>query len=370
MRKYGICGVAAVLMLGMAACASRGVEQARELLSTSASTAWSLRAASSEPVIDMSPAQKTLRLAGSAGTVLGTGVSAVVNDKLRRQLRDALQGYDAGLVFEERLVSRLTDALGPNRVAPMGSTAGFQSRQAAQEARCLQLADAGHTALLDVKMTFGLFGPAGTLVAELDGSLYTLPEGHLRWSSTITVTPEPVLAESRLGNPKGGLLPVLGQNLVSVEDNALSQWTEDGGVRYRLAHEAAVDAAVSALLCELGYAEEAMGEYQLGIQALHKEAFDEASAHFRRALQLDAALVDARNAVSVTEAHAGHLDNAIALAREITETDPHYGPAQHNLAWWYAMEKGDIAAARPYYETSLSLGMPISEKLEKTLGGK
>lgn len=370
MRKRWTWGMAGLLALALAGCASRGIEEARELLSVSTSTAWALRAASREPIIDMSPAQKTLRLAGSAGTVLGTGVSAVVNDKLRRQLRDALDGYDAGLVFEERLAARLTDALGPGRVAPMGSTAGFQDRRAAHEARCLQLGEAGHGALLDVKMTYGLFGPSGTLVAELDGALYVLPEGHLRWSDTITVTPDPVLAESRLGNPAGGLLPSLGENLVSVEENALSQWTEDGGVRYRLAHEAAIDAAISALLCELGFAEEAIGEYQLGVQALHDKEFEEASARFRRALQLDPALVDARNALSVTEAHAGHLDSAIALAREITETDPHYGPAQHNLAWWYAVEKGDVETARPYYELSLTLGMPFSEKIEKALGGQ
>ncbi|HNT89300.1 MAG TPA: tetratricopeptide repeat protein, partial [Candidatus Hydrogenedentes bacterium] len=233
-----------------------------------------------------------------------------------------------------------------------------------------RLGDTEYGAALDVKMTFGLFCPAGTLVAELDGALYTVPKGHLRWSNTITVTPDPMLADTRLGNPRGGLLPDFGGNLVSIEGGAMSQWADDGGVRFRLAHEACVDAAVSALLCELGFVQEAAGMYQLGLQTLHKKNFDEAAAYFRKALELDPALLDAKNAWSVSEARAGRLEAAMDFARAILEIDPDYGPAHYNLGWWHAIDKRDIETARGHYERALALGMPISEKMEKALAGK
>lgn len=362
-------GLLAIVFGGLiCGCASRGVEQAREALGTSQNTAWALRAASDELIIEVSPAQKTFRLAGSSGLVIGTGISAVANDKYRRQMRDALQGYDPGLVFEERLAARLNDLVGPGRVAPAGPTAGHRDRRAAHTDRCARLAESGFQALLDLKMTFGLYGPAGTLVAEVDGALYSVPGGHLKWSDTISVTPGPILADSRLGHPSGGMMPDFGQSLVTKEEDAISQWTNDGGARFRIEYEAAVDGAISGVLCALGMAQEAAGEYQLGRQEMNDKNFAEADVHFRTALGLDPAFVDARNALSVNHAHAERLDEAIALATAILQESPDYGPAHYNLAWWYAVDKGDAATARPYYERALALGMPISKKLEKALG--
>lgn len=363
-------GLLAAIVGVFSGCASRGIEEARETLETSQNTAWALRAASEELAIEVSPAQKTFRLAGSSGMVIGTGISAVANDKFRRQMRDALQGYDPGLVFEERFAARLNDLVGPGRVAPAGSTAGHQDRREAQLDRFARIAESGFQALLDLKMTFGLYGPSGTLVAEVDGALYSAPSGHLKWSDTVSVTPGAILADTRLGHPSGGMMPDFGQSLVSKEEDAITQWTNDGGTRFRLEYEAAVDGAISAVLCALGLVQEATGEYQLGRKELNEKNFAEADIHFRTALGLDPSHVDAKNALSVNHAHAGRLDEAIALAASILQESPDYGPAHYNLAWWYAVDKGDTATARPNYERALALGMPISKKLEKALGNE
>ena len=346
-------------------CASRGVDVARQTLNESQNTAWALRAASEELIVAVSPAQKTLRLAGSSGLVIGTGISAVADDKYRRQMLDALGEYDPALAFEERLAGRLTDLIGPGRVAPPGTTAGHENRRAAHEDRCQRLAEAGYSALLDLKMTFGLYGPAGTLVAQLDAALYALPGGQLRWSDTVTVNPGPLLADTRLGHPAGGMMPDFGGKLMSKEEDAISQWTDDGGARFRIEYEACVDDAISSVLCALGLVQEAKGEYRLGCQELNDKNYAEAEVHFRTAVGLDPDFVDARDALSVNHAHAGRIDEAIALAAAILQDAPDYGPAHYNLAWWYAIESGDTATARPHYERALALGMPISRKLEK-----
>lgn len=362
--------VSVLACLAVFGCATRGVEEARTTLATSERTAWSLRAASDEIIVSLSPAQKTLSLLGSSGIVLGTSISAVSNDKHARRMREALQDYDPGAVFEEWLSARLTEVLGDGQVAPMTSIAGQRDRRTATAMRCERLAEAGYQAVLDLKTTYGIFGPAGTLLIQIDGVLHELPGGHVRWADTITVQPGPVLAGQRLGDPTSGMMPDLGQNLLTVEEEAVSQWTRDGGARFQREFQAGIEQAVSGLLCTLGLIDETIGQYQRALEAMAAKEFAEAEEILGRVIEIDPNFVDARNALCVCKAEAGRVDDAIVAATEILTTEPDYGPAHYNLAWWLAIDKEDPASARPYYERSLLLGMPISPKIEKRLDEK
>jgi tetratricopeptide (TPR) repeat protein len=152
---------------------------------------------------------------------------------------------------------------------------------------------------------------------------------------------------------------------LTVEDNAIDAWTKDGGAGLKKAFEESVDAAVSALMCDLGLAEEAVGEYYLGKLAMNRKEFEDADAHFQKAIQLDPAMLDAQNGRAVNLAHNGQLDDAIGILRAVTESSPEYGPAWFNLAWWYATEKEDAANAQACYEKAKALGMPAHKKLDK-----
>ncbi|MBI5094919.1 MAG: tetratricopeptide repeat protein [Candidatus Hydrogenedentes bacterium] len=338
-------------------------------LKTSKAPAWSLKANQDEMIVAVSPVRQSVQILGSSAAILGAGIDAIANDRHRKAIREALTGYDAGKVFEERIQKRLVEAT-PNlkRVAPVGSTAGKQSLDEVQKERYAKLAKGGADTLLDVKMTYGLFGYEGLLVTKLEGTLKLVPEGRELWGDTIVVSAEPILAHDKLSDPTNTLGPNLSSPRLSADDNAISKWTGDGGKTVRARFEASVDGVVSALLCDLGVAHEASGEYYLGKMAMNRKRFEDANVYFENALKLDPNYVDAENGRAVNLAHNKQVDKAIELARGITVAHPDYGPAWFNLAWWYATDKKDAAQAKECYEKARALGMPEESRIEKAAG--
>lgn len=358
---------AAMLALLWSGCEHTSPELAMEVLEQSNSTAWSLRASSNEPMVYVSPAQKTLRLAGSAGNVLGTGISAVANDKYRLQLLDALAGYDAGGYFEQYLRTQLETHLGPNGVAPLGSTAGYHTRRDAEKERYARLASLGHDAVLELKIMHGLFSPSAELAVGLEANLLLLPQGHRRYAHNLVVAPGPVLADAPRKDPVGGLLPDASENLLAVEEGAVARWLEDGATPYKQAFEQAVRDATAAVLCDLGFIRDARGFYQLGRQALRDKKAELALAHFDAALTIDPAYIEAASARAVALAQSGAVREAVTAAEAVLETNPDYAPAHFNLAWWQAVELGQPDQARPHYEYALAHGTAPARKIEKVL---
>lgn len=364
--------VGAVALAALLAAQAFGEKKAVPGLEEAVAPVWSLSASQDEMTVAVSPARRTMQLVGSSGALIGASVAAVANDRYRREIREVLVGYDAGAVFEERLEARLTAALGEKltQTGPMTSTAGYDSKSDAAAVRYASLGKHGADMLLELEMTYGLFGPGGTLVTKLDGQLVSTPRGKELWENVVVVNSEPILAGQKLADPTKQLAPDFSSLRLSAEDDAITQWTKDGGERLKRGFEAAVDAVVSALLCDLGLAEEAAGEYQLGKLALNRKKFEEAHAHFQKALSLDPAMTDAANGQAVALASNKQLDEAIQCAERCAAAAPDYAPAWYNLAWWYAIEKKDAAKARPCYEKALALGLAANEKIEKVLAKK
>ncbi|MCL4694328.1 MAG: tetratricopeptide repeat protein, partial [Candidatus Hydrogenedentes bacterium] len=95
--------------------------------------------------------------------------------------------------------------------------------------------------------------------------------------------------------------------------------------------------------------------------------FKEAAGYLEKATQLDPDDLNIKNTYAVNLAHNNQVDEAIRVAKEITESNPDFGPAWFNLAWWYAVEKDDGGMAAPYYEKARNLGMPEDKKIEKKI---
>ena len=184
---------------------------------------------------------------------------------------------------------------------------------------------------------------------------------------SFVVSAESILASDKLSDPTKQFGPNLSSPRFTVEEDAISKWTGDGGKIIRARFEAAVDGAISALLCDLGLAEEAVGEYYLGKLAMNRKDFKRADAHFKKSVQLDPSFIEARNGCAVNLAHNKQLDDAIRMEQELTQSHPDYGPAYLNLAWFYAIGKKDPAAAKPLYEKALKLGMARENKIEKRM---
>ena len=348
-------------------CATTSDRAAKPTLQNAASAAWSLRSSKDEMIVAVSSARQTGQLFGTAGTVVGAGISAATDAKHKKKILEVLGDYDAGEVFEARLAERLIVAVDNKliRVDPLSFTPGYRKKPIAVDARHSALARRGHDLLLDLEMIYGIYGTQGTLVVKIDGSIVPLPRGEELWGKTIVVTAAPVLAGTKLSDPTKRMMPNF--SLTFTDEDAIAQWTEDGGVTLKRRFEAAIDGAVSALLVDLELADEALGAYYLGKQALQQKKFDEAAELLSKAVAADETLLGARAELAVTRAHQENVDGAIEMTRALAAAHPDYGPAQYNLAWWLAVEKNDAAAARPHYEKALALGMPGAKKIVDVL---
>lgn len=360
--------VSALLVPALSGCATPRGGQA-EALRNATDPAWALRASQDEMIVAVSPARQTLQLAGSTGMVLGASISAVANDKHRRKIESVLEGYDAGAVFETRLTEALGKAVGErlDRVAALGSTAGYDQVRDAEAARYQALAEAGKEVLLDLKMTYGLFGYEGVLITKLDGEVVTLPGGYALYRNTVVASTEPIMANDKLRDPTKQMAPNFTNPRFTVKEGAIDQWLADDGAMLRAQFEAAVDGVVAALLLDLELTDSAEGAYFLGRQALYQKKLETAKAHFEHAVTLRPDYADARNGLSVTLARSGNLAGAIELAKGLADAQPEYGPAYFNLAWWLAVEQDDAEAARPFYAKAQELGMPTAKKVDKAL---
>lgn len=351
----------------LAGCVQTSAELGMQTLSQSNKTAWSVRAVSQDPIVAVSPAQRTLRFAGSAGAVVGTGVTVVANEKHRKALLAALDGYDPVTFSHTYAEERLKMVFGDNQVQPLGSMAGFPNRRAAQEAREEYLDEMGFDAVLDVKTSQGLFGPSAGFAYIIEAQLDDLPSGHARYSKEMVYVSGPILAHDLNADPRGGLLPDTKENLLSVEKGALDRWLVDGGTPYREAVEEGAQEMLAALLCDLGLDEDARGFYQLGRQALREKDAEMAIAYFERALMLDDAMASARNGLAVSHALAGQTGRAIEMTEALLADAPDYGAAHFNLAWWYAVVQNAPDKARIHYEKAKTQGMASSKKIEEAL---
>jgi len=318
----------------------------------------------------VSPARRTMQVGGSYGTLIGASISAVADDRSKQRIEEVLGDYDPVAVFEERVASRVGEALGTSsrRTPALVSSAGFNNEREASRARLASLNKQGVEVVLDLKSTFGLFGPGGTLITKIEGELLDTASGRKLWENVIVVHDEPMLASAKLVDPTTQVGPDFSSMRLKADEDAISQWTRDDGTTLRSAFERQVDAAVSALLCDLGFADEMVGWLYLGNALLNGKQFDRAQGAFRKALALSPDLFEARNGLSVALAHAGRVTEAIAEAQAIVDANQDFGPAWYNLAWWYGLDKGDSSASKSCYEKALALGMPGHKKLDRVSG--
>ena len=195
------CGLLAVYVL--AGCATSSVPPA-EALNAAVQPAWSLDAADDDMIVAVSPARQTLQIAGSTGLLLGTGISAVVDDKYRRPAwRKRSANMTSWRSSRDRLTARLGAALGGDleKVSPMGSAAGYHNIREAEKARYAGLAKSGCDVVLDLDVTFGIFGCEGMLITKVEGKLTETATGHALWRATYVVSSDPILAGRETGGP-------------------------------------------------------------------------------------------------------------------------------------------------------------------------
>jgi tetratricopeptide (TPR) repeat protein len=363
--------LSALIAVLSSGCATNSGGDARALKDFS-SSAWSVKGTDGKMAISVSPVRRTVQIAGVSAAIVGAAIDAAANSGYRSEIDKVLGGYDPGKVFEERLKDRLNEAL-PGKleqVKPLESGASQQEQKDREKTRLQSVRRSGKQGLLDLKATFGIFGPEGTLVAKLDGELINVADAKQLWKNSVLASTEPIFANAPLNDPTKTMMPNLSNPRFSAEKDAIAQWTGDNGERFKVEYERSVDATIAALLCDLGLLQDASGEYFLGKLAMNRKNFEEADVHFRNALALNADLADAENGLANNLGHQKKYDEALEAGLRALGRFPDFGPLQFNIAWWYAIGKEDLAAARPYYEKAKSLGVPADSKLDKAFEDK
>jgi tetratricopeptide (TPR) repeat protein len=178
---------------------------------------------------------------------------------------------------------------------------------------------------------------------------------------------EPFLADAKFEHFILKRIAYIHAPKMSADTHAMKRLTDNDAALLKKDFEKAVEGGVSAALCDMGLADEAVGRYFLGRKAFQKKDYAKAQEHFVRAVNLDHSLYDAANDLSVTYARMGAPDEAVGLAAKILDDDPDYAPAMFNLAWWSAFEKNSAADARRYYDQAIAKGIQPGKKLEKKL---
>lgn len=333
--------------------------------------AWSINNPREELTVAASPVRQTLQILGSAGTVLGFGISAAQDAAYAKAISDALGEYSPGTVFEQQLADALAAHLGEGarRVSPLGTAAGFSNLQEAKKARWQGLARSGHSQALDFDISCGVFGPEGTLVTRIAGELRALPGGKLLWRDTVTVHSGPVLASRRLSDPTNRLTPNIAAPRLSVAENAIGQWTKDGGEHLRESFERNVRRTVEGVLTALELEETPDGYLALGWNAMCRKRYTEANDLLRQGQQMAPDRADILNVMAVNLGHAKKVEEAVGIAREALARDSNHAEAHFNLAWWLSGDSGAVAEARSHYEAALAAGAPDHPRLEKRLKG-
>lgn len=360
-RMYCILCVCALAPVGRPALAA----DPATVLSEATSVAWSIRGHEDEMTVRVSPARQTLSISGT----IGKSIDAVANDRHEKRVEELLASYDPGGVFAERIEEGLREHLSAalSQVSPMGSAARYSSQKEAEAARFEALWKEGHQALFDVKVAYGLYGVEGTLVAKLEGKLYTLEDGRRIWSETIVVIAEPIVGTQKLKDPSKQFLPNVTSPRLTAKGSAIEQWSKDDAQALKSRYESAVDGTVRGVLSSLELVSDSVGEYYLGKMALNKKKFERAEAHFLKSIDLDPASPDPRNGLLVTLGHDKRVGEALAVARSLASAHPDYGPVWFNIAWLHAVEKKDGAEAAEPYRKALALGMAPSMQIEKQL---
>lgn len=355
----------AVILVG---CATTSSTPPDAIINRAERPAWTLSMSQKSFEVAASPTRKTLQFAGTTGFLLGTGVDAVVNARIRRTIDEALEGYDPSAVYTARLESMVHEAFGGKieKVNALEARPGQDDYKARVKAYYAGLADKGIDRVLNLRPRYGLYGTEMELVAEIDADVVDASSGRPVWEALISVNPRPALASDKLGDPVKLTRSTESAPRFVADEAALARWTSDKGATLKREYERAIEGATAAVLDALGVQATGVGAYFLGREEMNRKNFDVAERHFRRAVELEPALLDAKNALAVILAHSGKIEDAIAVATTLSQSAPEYGPAWFNLAWWYAVEKNDLARAKSYYESAVRLGFS-SPKLDGML---
>jgi len=369
LRGY-IAAITGLMLLAGCTAVRPGFEPA--LLQTAASPAYSIAVPQSEMVVAVSPVRQTMQIGGSIPALLGAGISAIQDARNASRIHEVLGGYGCGAFFERQLRASLEEqADAPlHQVKPFSTAAGYHNARDAREARMDGLRKSAHGLVLDFDLSYGIYGAEGLLATRIRGEATDTESGKVLWRNTITRYSLDLYADTRWRDPMERMAPSYFSPRFFTAEDAVSQWTSDGGAHLKRCFEKSVMDTVAAVLTDMGLEESAEGHYVLGMQDTLEGRHEAAVEHFSRAVALAPEMVEAGNGLALAQAKNGRMEAALASAETLAAAHPDYLPVQYNLAWWYAVEMKSPEKARSYFDRAVALGASPGRRLEKAMRPK
>lgn len=352
-----------------AGCATTKSHFNAETLAVSQTPAMSISIQQPDIIVAVSPVRQTMQIGGSITTLLGAGISAIQDGRYAGRVREVLDGYNCNAVVEQKLRERLDQLAGRTitPIQPFSTSAGFHNAREARAARMEGLRRGGADLVFDFDVRYGIYGPEGLLATRIAGEASDPDTGKTLWRNTITTYAMDLYADMRWSDPMQRMTPTLLSPRFTSADDAIDQWTNDGGARLKQHYETSLDRTIAAMLTDMGLAESFEGHYILGVQAFLDKKYKDAEAHLTRARELDPQAPEAGNALALTKARNKNLEEAVRIAEAVASEHPEYLPIQYNLAWFYAVEMKNPEKGRPYFDKAVSLGASPGRKLEKAM---
>lgn len=367
MQRIIVATIAVSFMATLAGCGTTPILEGVD--TETASPAWSFDATPERLVVSVSPTRRSLQIAGSYPAAVGAGVDSVVNDRYRQELNEALGSYDMLTELELHLGRALQSAYGSDitKVPPMGTAAGHESVKQAEQARLDNFARSGHSAIIDLHSTVGLFTEDAHLVVKVWGEGIDIATGRTVWKDTILYTAGPALLAQKPGDPTQRLTPTYTDIELSTNQEMLDRWIANGGAELKDAYRDALSGVTDALLQSLDAGGTPEGAVVLARSALEQKNEERALGLYTSAISRGHRSTAALNGMVVALARLGRTGEATAAAKTVVSEYPEFGAGWLNLAWLYAVEQKDAEAARVPYERARELGMHPVKKIEKRL---
>lgn len=359
-----------ILLVIITGCAATKPGIDPNVIKNAVTPAYSIGIHQPNIVVAVSPVRQTMQIGGSIPTVLGAGISAIQDGRYSERIQAVSEGYDFNQVFLDMLSEDLNQLLGDSlkTVMPKGTSAGYHNAREAREARLEALRKNDLDLVLDLKYSYGIYGPEGILITRIAGELTDVPSGKVLWRNTVSNYSLELFTDLRWRDPTQRMTPNYFSPRLTSADDAIDQWIVGNGEHLRQSYEASVRATLAALFTELNLENSSAGQYVLGVQSLLDKDYDKAEAHLNAAWELSPEnQADLHNALAIALARNGKVNKAIEILEGLVETEPEYLPARYNLAWWYAVEEKQPEKAQSHFDKAVELGARPSRRLERAM---
>lgn len=344
----------------------------KNCLESANKVAISIDANPDEFVISVSPVRQTLQIIHSSARLAGALISEVQNENYRKDLQAVVGELNGIQLFRDAILRELKKKLPVEmvEVAPLGSTAKYKTDREAQQDRLQQLKNKGVDALLDLKITVGIYGPEGEMFFRTNGRLYDVKKQKTLWRDEFVITPS---TDFKVNQSFNTYFNPFKSNMFSprliMAKNALTRWTDNNGNNFKKAEGLGIHLSVAYLYGALQLENTEDYYFACGISKLYGKKAKKAVPFFEKAWDMSKQEPQIGNALVVALYKAKKVDEAIKQGEALIQTPEgqKYPAVYYNLAYILMDKKGDVEKTKKYYQKYIELRGVSDPKLEKKI---